>query len=470
MKFSDPGISKPVVLFFARGYQADFFPHLISDKYEAIFVTLTIQEKKSIAKMRGRIVGCFEEDYNDISAVTIHENYLITSFMSDRFLGRFSYNKRLEILGKEISFWSSIFEKYKPRAVVNELVAIEISEVLLIESKKRNILYLAGMNCPADDYFYWLNNPLSLSGRYLHNVVPGKFSLEIAKKYIEEVLAKDYKPFYVKNLKGRLNLFTLLVSFAKLFIWNLKKYKSLFSGGFRYELYIDEYSKKVAVYFKSIYTSYDKIDNLPAGKEVVFFPLHQEPEATLNYMSEFYANQVATIENILKCLSNNQVLAVKEHPVDKGSLLRKKFLNLKKQYSALYYFPAEIHGRQIMKVANRIITLTSTVGWEAIVTGKTVYVLGEIFYDNLDGIPKINDFNDLKRELRNAPANDRVSIEYLTTFIAIMTEQCYAGNPFPHEQLYSDTNKERIIDAIVDAINKRDQNKSAQINAEIFTT
>ena len=446
-------MSKPVVLFFARGYQAHFYPHIVSDKYDAIFVTLTKDEKRLVEKMGCTMVGCFEEDYDSIVPDDIDENYLITSFMADRFLGRFSYTKRLEVLGKESAFWNTILEKYKPVAVLNELVAIEISEVLLIETKKRNILYLAGMNCPADGFFYWLKNPISLSGRYLSKNTPSTESVELAKRYVDTVLEKNYRPFYVKNLKSRLDIKVLMVSAAKLLKWHIIKLQSSLTGSFKYELYIDEYSKKVSVYLKSLFRAYDKVSELPADKEVIFYPLHQEPEATLNYMSTFYSNQVATIENILKCLTVNQVLVVKEHPVDKGSLLQKKFWDIKKQYSGLYYIAAEVHGREIMKVAERIVTLTSTVGWEGVIVGKKVYVLGEIFYDDIEGITKINNFNELQKVLHSKEIGEKANIENIISFVARMVEQSYPGNPFPHSYLYNDTNKTQVVHAITDAIN-----------------
>ena len=48
-------MKKPVVLFFARGYQAHFYPSIISDKYDAIFVTLTKKEKHIVEEMGGTI-------------------------------------------------------------------------------------------------------------------------------------------------------------------------------------------------------------------------------------------------------------------------------------------------------------------------------------------------------------------------------------------------------------------------------
>ena len=441
-------MSRPVVLFFSRGYQAGFFPTLESDRFEAIFVTLTKAERLRVEKLGRRVVGCFEENYRALPVATVPADYLATSLMSDRFLGRYPYAKRQEILGKEIAFWRGIFDQHAPVAVVNELVAIEISEVLLIECRARGIRYLAGMDCLIEGKFYWLANPLSLSGRYLADVAPGESSREQARLYLERALASDYRPYYVRNLRRRRDPLPLLVAIVKMLRWWWLARLSATIGPFRYELYDDEYAKKVVVYFKSLVRRYDMLADLPPGREVVFYPLHQEPEATLNYMSEFCANQVATIENILKCLDTNQVLVVKEHPVDKGSLLRRKFWDLRRRCSSLYYLPAEVHGREVLAVAQRVITLTSTLGWEAAVLGKKVYVLGQIFYDRFSGVTAISDFAELKRELRAPLTVAAADLERVTEFVASMVEQSHPGNPFPHPGLYDAPNRLRVVAAI----------------------
>lgn len=445
-------MKKPVVLFFARGYQADFFPTLPCERYEAVFATLTKGERARVERRGGMVVGCFEEDYAGLPQGELPETYLITSFMSDRFLGRYSHEKRREILAKEAAFWARLLDAHAPAAVVNELVAIEISEVLLIECRARNIRYLAGMSCLVDDYFYWLADPLSLSGRYLRDAVPREISLSLARDYVREARQRDYKPYYVKNLSARRSLRPLAAAALKLMLWNLRRAASTATRNFRYEMYDDEYSKRIAVYLKSLTRRYDTLEHLPAGREIVYYPLHQEPEATLNYMSEFYSNQTATIENILKCLGGNQVLVVKEHPVDKGSLLRGKFWSLRRRYSGLYFFPAELHGRELLAVCHRVVTLTSTVGWEAALLGKPVYVLGQIFYDALDGVTAIADFQQLKRALRAAVPDAAPDLGYFEDFVARMTEQSHPGNPFPHRELYSERNRRLVADAIALAL------------------
>jgi hypothetical protein len=442
-------MSKPTVLFFARGYQAGFFPELGCDKYQSVFATLTSAERRLVERKGGLVVACFEEDYAGISPAHVPVDYLTTSLMSDRFLGRFSHAKRREILGKEIAFWRTLFEKYVPVAVVNELVAIEISEVLLIESRRHGVRYLACINCPVDDYFYWIRNPLSLSGVHLELREPGQEALAKARAYVQEVLAKDYGPFYVKNLRGRLSPFVFAVSLAKLMYWKLRRAWSAFSGRFMYEIYEDEYGKKVAVYLKSLFLRYDSLRDIPEDIEIVFYPLHQEPEATLNYMAEFQSNQVATIENILKCLNLNQVLVVKEHPVDKGSLLRSKFRALRKSCSGLYFLPAEVHGREVLNRAHRVVTLTSTVGWEASILGDEVFVLGSIFYDRFGGVRHVEGFESLRQALRRPVVRTSPRLAAVEQFVASLVEQSYPGNPLPHAGLYDAVNRQRVVEAVV---------------------
>jgi len=445
-------MSKPAVLFFARGYQADFFPALANDHFRALFATLTRNESSRVQKRGQAVVACFEADFDDIEPAPVPDDYLITSLVSDRFLGRFDSSRRMEILGKEIAFWSDLLDRHKPAAVVNELVAIEISEVLLIECRRRGIPYLAGMNCVIDDLFYWLPDPMTISGARLPAVTPDAAAISAARAYLEQVVVKDYKPFYVQNLAGRRALLPLAAALVKVVLWWFRSLRDKYGGRFTYEMYDDEYGKRISVWFKSFFRRYDRMEAIPADCEVVFFPLHQEPEATLNYMSEFYSNQVATIENILKCLGPRQVLVVKEHPVDKGSLLRRKFWEIRSRNSGLYYLPAEVHGREVLAVADRVVTLTSTVGWEAAVIGKKVYVLGEIFYDSLPGVTPIANFRELRTALRRpGTEGPRVTMERAEAFVAELAAISYPGNPFPHDKLFSRSNTARIVDAIMHA-------------------
>lgn len=442
--------AKPRILMFARGYQTDFFPELRDDAYEAVYVTLTREESARVRSKGAEVAACFEADYDAIEPAAVPEHYLYTSYMAERFLGRYDHDKRLEILGKEIAFWRCLFERFDPVAVLNELVAIEISEVLLIECRAHGVRYLAGMNCVVEDWFYWLPDPMTISGRTFDLPEPGTEAKAEAAAYFEELRQQDYKPFYVKNLAGRRAVKPLAAGIVRLLQW-LWRDRSSRAGAFRYESYTEEYAKRLQTFFASFTRPYDRLEDIGEDKEIVFYPLHQEPEATLNYMSEFMANQVATIENILKCLGPHQVLVVKEHPVDKGALLRRKFREIRDKYSALRYLPAEVSGRAVLERCERVVTMTSTVGWEAANIGKSVCVMGEIFYDGLPGIMRVGSWKALREAMRTPAENlPRLDPQVSERFVAQMTEVSYRGNPFPYPELYSPKNIARVKHAIMD--------------------
>ncbi|MEM9500351.1 MAG: hypothetical protein AAF941_00765 [Pseudomonadota bacterium] len=447
-------MTKPHILFFARGYQADFYPELTDDRYEAVFVTMTRAEADRVRAKGQTVTACFEEDFDTLAPAEIPPHYLHTSFMSDRFLGRFDQATRLDILGKEIAFWRVLMDRFKPAAVMNELVAIEISEVLLIESRAQNIPYLAALMCVIEGYFYWLPNPISLSGQKLDlPTQPSATALNIADTYLEELRQADYKPYYVRNLSGRRSLKPLLAGVAKALVWRWRDWQSRdpsHAGSFRYETYSEEYSRRLQMFFASFTKGYDELDAIPESHEIVLYPLHQEPEAKLNYMSEFRADQVATIENVLKCLGPHQVLVVKEHPVDKGALLQPKFQKLRARSPNLRLLPGEVSGRAVLARADRVATLNSTVGWEAAVLGKCVCIMGEFFYDDLPGVHRIESWQAL-RDVMRTPVDrvEKLTPEAARNFVAGMIDISYPCNPLPHTSLYQQDNIAKVRNAIV---------------------
>jgi hypothetical protein len=142
-------------------------------------------------------------------------------------------------------------------------------------------------------------------------------------------------------------------------------------------------------------------------------------------------------------------LVVKEHPVDKGALLRPKFRELRARYSNLAFLPAELHAREILDRCDRVVTLTSSVGWEAACLGKSVCVMGEIFWDSVPGVTRIAGWPDLRRAMRTPIGElERVAPEDARAFVAGMAEFSLPGRPLPNAGLYSTNNITLVRDAV----------------------
>jgi hypothetical protein len=435
---------KPRIVFFSRSYQAKLFPLLNSGKYESIYVTLTKKEKLDLEKNGHSVKYCFETYRPENDDLVVPSDYLITSFLSDRFLHQYKLKDRIAILKKEISFWRSIFEIENPISVINEQVAIEISEVMFIEAQKQNVIYLSWMTNPVNGYFFWVTNPMSLSiDQDVFFSSPSKESIQLAKEYLRGIIDKNERPYYLIPYLNQSDFRNLVVSswsLVKLILRNfIKKSKG----------YEDNESAIYNQFERSLKRTFLKYNNLDelGDFEIVLYPLHYEPEASLSYLSEFFSNQVALIENISKCLAINQILVVKEHPAQPGMLLTKKFQKVYHDNSSLYYLSSTVVSYDIIKKSKVIITLTSHLGWEALILGKPVYLLGKMFYDKYPYINKFVDFEILRNEIRDKSYRtpDPDSLE---KYIAQLIEISYEGKPFPCSELYEESNISNIIFAI----------------------
>ena len=439
---------KPKIVFFSRSYQAKLFPLLESEKYDSIHVTLTEDEKRDIENKGYTVKYCFETFRPELDEVIVSNDYLCTSFKSDRFLHKYNVTDRIEILKKEICFWRTIFDTEKPDAILNEQVAIEIAEVMYIEAKARGIKYLAWMTNPVNGYFYWTSDPISLSlDESVFNKEPSQESLTIAKDYVDRIIEKGEKPFYILpflNISKTSNLVKSLKGVIKHLLRRIKNTKTSF--------YEDSTSSTWNFFersYKSIYLRYDSlvVDN----SNLILYPLHYEPEAALSYLSEFYSNQVYLIENIIKCLGVKQTLVVKEHPAQSGMLLTKKYQSLRKNNPGLVFLPSSISSFDVIKKSESVITLTSHLGWEAIILGKPVILLGKMFYDKHPQINKINTFEELREFLKNKKYIIPQKSDTLN-YVANLLDISYLGTPFPSNELYDEENILNIKEAIAKAL------------------
>lgn len=422
---------KTKVLLFARSFLAEYYSDINSDIIEPIFVTLTENEKNFLQKKGWKVYGCFEEEYGNLSVADYPSNYLRTSLASDRFLNRFSYEKRLEILGKEITFWNRIFDETEPAALFNETVAVEIAEVMAIEAEKRGIPFYTALLGFLPNTFYWKPDPFTGRLNDLSEIEPSDEDLKKADDYIENVTKKAQVPFYVKSNIGRspksfIRFIRSLVSGTSHYLG--EKYRQ-YTNIFRYEDYSKYSYSYTKYYLRSILYKYDTISSI-IDKHYVYLPLHIEPEATLSYFVNEDYRQDFLIDSIIKSLPQGQYLVVKEHPQQYGLLLEPRFRFLRKQYSNLIYLPSNIPSYDLLKSCECIVTLTSSAAWEGLLLKKPALVLGKIYYDQCPGAIRINDFKELKNKLRTSSFSILHEDE-IKLFVARMISIFHSGCPSP---------------------------------------
>lgn len=419
---------KVKVLFFARSFLCRYYSDIRSEVIEPIFVTLTRVEKKYLEEKGWPVYGCFEEEYDSIPETrNIPADYLHTSFASDRYLKRYPYEKRLEILGKEISFWGRILDDTKPEYLFNETVAIEIAEVMAIEAEKRSIPFYSALLGFLPNTFYWKPDPYTGSLKNIDSVVPKEKDYQLAQKYIEEIRVKKTKPFYINGArKGRISFLKMIkstVGDCKRLYTNNKRIKQ--TKGFVYEDFSGSFFSSYKVYRLQKKYKYNSLEDIK-GKECFFFPMHLEPEAVINYFVVENYSQSTLVDLIAKSMGVNQYLVVKEHPQHPGALLKPEYQNLKKLHKNVIFLPSYESSYKVLEQAKAVITLTSSAAWEGLILGKPAIVLGNIFYDQCPGALKVESIRDIRKIVRSSiplPKDEDV-LTFVAKMIAIFNKGC----------------------------------------------
>jgi hypothetical protein len=157
---------------------------------------------------------------------------------------------------------------------------------------------------------------------------------------------------------------------------------------------------------------------LPTDLKYFVFTLQYEPENSTTIRSYPFSNQVCVIENIAKALPIGYYLVVKEHRGNQG--YRKS-----KDYKDIWYLPnvimvpPEYSVNALVSKSVGVITMTSRMGWEALILNKNVIALGTTFYSLLDELKKPRSWAEMR----------------------LMINECCDSQPYDE----SETRKEKIV-------------------------
>lgn len=161
--------------------------------------------------------------------------------------------------------------------------------------------------------------------------------------------------------------------------------------------YFEEEFKKRYLYGKNKY-----FENPVEGEDYVYMPLHLIPESSVFVKASYYVDECNLIEQVSKSLPIGWKLYVKEHQAMLGERAFK-----------FYKKVAQLHNVRVVQInyykdpkpwimnAKGVITITGTAAYEAALLGKKSIVFGDVPFTLIDGITKINSFDELPEAIRN---------------------------------------------------------------------
>lgn len=132
----------------------------------------------------------------------------------------------------------------------------------------------------------------------------------------------------------------------------------------------------------------------------IYFPLHVPIDFALTVRSPEFLDQISVVKKISESIPKNYELWIKEHPASIGTYSPIEIFRLTKLANIKIISPT-FSSFDLIKNASSIVTINSKVGAEAIIFGKQVYCLGEVFYKDSNLCQKVKTIDDLKKMLKN---------------------------------------------------------------------
>lgn len=149
-----------------------------------------------------------------------------------------------------------------------------------------------------------------------------------------------------------------------------------------------------------ILIGYEDLYEKPSREEkYAYFPLHMEPEVATMLFTPVFNDQLWVIKQVARTLPVGYKLYVKEHVAMFGYRTRAFYRELKKIPNVKLMSPS-LSSFLLIREAQLVVTLTSTVGWEAVLLQKPVITFGDVFYNALSGVRRCHDIEGLPHLIR----------------------------------------------------------------------
>jgi hypothetical protein len=384
---------------------------------------------------------------------------------ADRIVSKYPFEKVLKILTGVCRFWKTLFDELQPDAVVGEVAcASEWIAWSLAQSLK--VLYLIPYMAPLQRGFFFLSSP--------HGTWQASEDLYVSALKREllpseaELAERFLTTFRTKRLRSPLHA-PVARSPASI---DATFFKNVIARAgripFRIQTYIQDGQYEVGSHngtppwepalgdllrtLRHLASESTIFDNRVCDGKKIYFPLHTQPEFTIDVRAPFCMNQLALIENIAKSAPSGYRVVVKEHPAMRGRRPLSYYRELKKLYNVQLVSP-RLESHEIILNSDAVLTIVGTTAWEAILYEKPVIAFGPLCYRFFESIYECADVTTLGAMLTEAIRGFKPDRKALLRFIWAILKGAHDAEW--HDPLISPhVLNQRNIDIIASAILK----------------
>lgn len=338
---------------------------------------------------------------------------LIRCLWGDLFKLKLPENTNIRNLVGHINFWETFLLENKIDMLVTELPTILSICVAWLVCKKLGVEFIGFNAVPIDGRI-----AISSSWHWHFDAFEEQFNNQ---KIIEDSTTYTKSIKYLERMKNRpqrtvdalvytdgLKRNTLIpVDSIKRVLKNLKRWKETINSEKQYYLIrslsgrlYDRFTSNINMLMYKVMNLFEK-DICPEKERYFLMPLHMLKEwAGYQIFGYGYADQEAFIKQVAYSLPVGYKLYVKEHPVNFGLRSFSSYRRIKKCRQVRLIAPYE-DTFKLIRHSEGIVTLGSTVGFEALLMNKPVIIFGEPWYRNLAGVYRADKAEQLAELLQN---------------------------------------------------------------------
>ncbi len=168
-------------------------------------------------------------------------------------------------------------------------------------------------------------------------------------------------------------------------------------------------------------------DHLEPGRPFVYFPLHVTDDYKITRIIPHCVDQASLVEQVADALPQGLDLVLKEHPMSLGRNSARLLRRLRQRPNVRLVDPYT-NTHELIRWADAVAVISSTVGLEALLYDKPVLTLGQPYYSGFGVTLDVDSFSEIRAAvpelLRFRPDPERIR-----RFLHLCMRHCYAGKP-----------------------------------------
>lgn len=298
-----------------------------------------------------------------------------------------------------LTFYESIFDRYKINVVLYENVSNSFCHFALFVAQEKGALYLGLGASRLPGRFSITSDPLKDDAvkTAFEKIITGQLSpsaedRDWARAYIADIetTVPDYMKFngldqtsiwkrYIRRDRvGKVISLLRHIGDSRTDAFQIGNPLRTYSSLFRRNLARRLRSHRVRKFYQKPVE----------GEKFLLYPLHFHPESSTSILAGAWLNEYEVIRNIAFSLPEGHRLYVKDHM----SAWAYPSVDFYKRVTALpnvRLLPPEAPTKKLIRKSEAVITLTSTVGYEALLLKRRVFLFGEVFYAFHKGVVRI---------------------------------------------------------------------------------